>query len=321
MASLLSSPTIAADIPLEPRARGAVATLCELVKARLCALVLLTTLVGFLLASRGAIHLGALLWTMIGAALAAFGANAVNQCIEAPRDARMLRTRGRPLPSGRLSPAAGWRVGVALALAGPLVLALAVNPVTAGLAAVCALVYVFAYTPLKTRTPMNTLVGAVCGAIPPMIGWAGATGGLDAGAWLLGALLFVWQIPHFLALAWLYRDDYRAGGFRMLPIVDAGGQLTCEACLLYSLALAPVSLMLSIAGVTNLVFACGALVAAIAMVAASLALYRDRSRVAARRLFLASVIYLPILLALMVADRGGGASPAAAAPAWTDADR
>lgn len=292
---------VAAD---DSRAKRSTLTLfLELSKARLCAMVLITTLVGFLLASETGVNWLRLALTLAGTALAAFGANAWNQCIEARRDARMRRTARRPLPSGELSPRAAWVFSLSTSAAGPLVLWLAVNELSAYLAILTLISYVGVYTPLKTITPFNTLVGAVCGAIPPMLGWAAASGSLNAGAWLLGGVLFIWQIPHFLALAWLYRDDYERGGFRMLPVVDREGRLTAYVAMIYSAALIPVTLLLTRIGVAGGAFAAGALVLGVGLVLLSARLLWTRADVDARRLFLASVIYLPLLLGLLVADR------------------
>ncbi len=285
----------------------------ELSKARLSALVVLTTAAGFVLASPRPIDWTLFAWTLIGTALAALGVNALNQWYEVPRDARMNRTRNRPLPAGVLRPAHALFFGLTASIAGPIVLGIFANELAVWLTVICELVYLAAYTPMKVRTPLNTLVGAICGAIPPMIGWAAAAGRLEAGAWVLGAILFVWQIPHFLALAWVYRDDYLRGGFRMLPSVDRTGRLTSQTALLYSLLLVPVSLGLTTAGTSGAVYAVGAVLLGLWLVAAA-ALFAARVDDArARRLFLASVIYLPLLLALMVFD-ASPASPAGPAP-------
>lgn len=275
----------------------------ELGKARLSALVVLTTLTGYLLASVGPISLIHLLTTLLGTALAAFGANAFNQIIEAPRDLRMHRTRNRPLPANRLSTWQALAFAAACSIGGPGLLTAFINPIAGCLALICLVIYVTAYTPLKPRTSLNTLVGGICGAIPPMIGWAAITGGLEPGAWILGMILFLWQMPHFLALAWLYREDYERGGFVMLPHVDPRGSLTGRCVVLFSISLIPATLMLTIAGITGLYYAGGALLMGLAASWLGLKLYHSRSASDARRVFLASVIYLPILLALMVADR------------------
>lgn len=275
----------------------------ELAKTRLCALVLVTTLVGYLLASGADLAWSRLGWTLLGTALASLGANALNQCMEAPRDARMERTRGRPLPSGRLRHARAMVFAVTSSTSGPLLLWITVNALTALLAAICLLLYVAIYTPLKTRTPLCTLVGAVVGAIPPVMGWTGATEQVGPAAWILAGILFCWQIPHFLALAWLYRDDYARGGFRMLPVADPTGRLSCRVMILYSLMLLPLGLTATLVGLSGLAFAGASLVLGGGLLALVLRLYRERTGPNARRVFLASVAYLPLLLGLMVWDR------------------
>ncbi len=275
----------------------------ELAKARLIGLILMTTAAGFLLASEGLIVWARLGWTLIGTALAAAGANGLNQCMEADRDARMRRSCRRPLPSGRLSRCDALVFALGTAIAGPLVLAVLVDLLTAALALTSQLVYLSLYTPLKTRTPLSTLVGAVCGAIPPMMGWTAACGRLGPGAWILGAILFFWQVPHFLSLAWAYRDDYARGGFRILPVLDRSGQVTGQVIVLYSLTLVPLGLAATLAGISGGVYAVGSLLLGGVLVALAVRLYQ-RCRIAdARRLFLASVMYLAALLGLMVFDR------------------
>ncbi|MFA9566401.1 MAG: heme o synthase, partial [Acidimicrobiales bacterium] len=235
-------------------------------------------------------------------ALSAFGANILNQWWEVERDRQMLRTRERPLPAGRVdrNQAAMW--GIVTALAGLVVLAVGTNWLTTGLSLGVILLYVLVYTPLKVLTPLNTVIGAVCGAVPPMMGWAAATGRLDTGAWVLGGILFVWQIPHFLALAWLYRDDYARGGFRMLPAVDQEGRLTGRLALIYAAALLPITAALSTTGVTGVTFLVASQVVGMGFVALGWVFFRERSRQSARRLFLASILYLPVVLGLGVID-------------------
>lgn len=285
-----------------PHIKGGFKAWTELFKVRLNALVLLTTGVGFYLAAEQP-DWAAFGWTMLGTALTAFAASGINQFMEIERDACMPRTMKRPLPAKLISRSAALSAAVSLAVLGPLVLALLVNWLAAGLALSCLLLYVFIYTPLKTRTSLNTLVGAVVGAVPPLVGWAGAAGRLELGAAVLGGILFIWQIPHFLALAWMYREQYAKGGFRMLPHSDATGLKTCQAILIYSMALLPVSLLLAGAGVVGLRYAVGALVLGAVMLAFAFQMYGACERTTARRLFLCSVIYLPLLLALMVLDR------------------
>ncbi len=279
-------------------------SLLELMKARLTALVLVTTLVGFLLASGGTVEWITLFWTLVGTACAAGGANAFNQWMEAERDSRMKRTCERPIPVGRMKKSEAFWWASSLSISGFLILGFFTNFLTAGQAAFVILFYVLVYTPLKTRSSLCTLAGAVCGAIPPMMGWTAVTGTLDYGAWILGAILFVWQIPHFLALAWLYREDYSRGGFRMLPVHDQDGRLTCHLAVLYSLALIPLGLVVTITGLAGWIYAFGSVLLGGVMVTAGVFFTFRRLDIDARRLFIASIIYLPLLLGLMVADRG-----------------
>ncbi len=294
----------AADAPLADRASFLYEQYRELSKARLSMMVVITAAVGFIMAESGEIHWLKLLWTCLGTFLAAIGASALNQRIEMPRDARMDRTRNRPLPSGHLSPTHATLFGVLAAAAGLAILCPLANYITALLALANVLIYVAIYTPLKPHTTMNTLVGAVVGAIPPMMGWTAATGHLDLGAWLLGALLFIWQIPHFLALAWLYRDDYQRGGYRMLPVIDPHGSLTCRVIIAYTIALMVVCVALTWFELAGWIFALGSTLMSAALLIVEIRLLRQKTRANARRLFLASVIYLPLLLILLVADRG-----------------
>jgi protoheme IX farnesyltransferase len=274
----------------------------ELAKARLSLMVLLTTLVGYLLTGLGPQGLK-LMWVLLGTGLSAAGANALNQWLEEVPDSLMRRTRGRPLPARRMSRGHALACGLGCAAAGVVILGVLAEPLAGSLALVNILLYTLVYTPLKRRTSFCTLAGAVCGALPPMIGWAGATGRLGVGAWLLAAILFTWQIPHFFALAWLYRHDYARAGFRMLPVVDQHGQVTFSALLLFSLALLPIGLVVTMAGIAGPVFAAGSLVLGLGWTWLGLGLYQERSDLRARRVFLASLAYLPALLLLMLVDR------------------
>src|SRR5882762_6921685 len=202
---------------------GLIGDLVELVKARLTLLVLLTTAVGFYLGAEGPINFAALLHTVFGTAAAAAGAAALNQWWEHKLDAMMQRTRSRPVPAGRMRPQVAVVLGTALSIFGVVYLALVCNALSAALAALTLIIYIFAYTPLKRVSTFNTALGAVPGALPPMIGWAAARGTLDAGAWMLFAILFFWQLPHFFAIAWMYRDDYARAGFQMISSDDPNG--------------------------------------------------------------------------------------------------
>lgn len=276
----------------------------ELGKPRLSALVAVTTAAGFVLADPQGAGWLRFAWTLAGTSLAALGANALNQWWEMRRDARMRRTAGRPLPQGRVRPPTALAVGLAAGAGGPLLVTWTVGLGAGLLAAVAVVIYVFFYTPLKARTSLNTLVGAVVGAIPPLIGWQAAAGRLDPGAWVLAAILFVWQIPHFLALAWLYRDDYERGGFSMVPTVDPRGHLTACLVVVYALLLLPLTLLLTLLGVSGWIYAAGAILLGGGFVLVAAAHERRLSPASARQLFLASIIYLPLLLGLMMLDRG-----------------
>lgn len=284
--------------------RAAVGHYVVLTKARLSALVLLTTGVGFVLAEIGSIHWWPLLWTMLGTALCAGCASVFNQVWEVRRDARMQRTCTRPLPAGTMRLGHALVTATIMGYAGIAILAMGANLLAAGLALLTIALYVLAYTPLKSRSTLNTLVGAVCGGIPPMIGWAAAAGSLDARAWLLGAILFVWQLPHFFALAWLYRADYERGGFAMLPVLDRDGAITTRVIVLTSLMLIPVALGATVLNIAGLFAAAGSFVLGLWLLALSIRLHNTRSDAHARSVFLASIAYLPLLLTLFVLDRG-----------------
>jgi protoheme IX farnesyltransferase len=275
----------------------------ELTKVRLTSLVVATAGVGFVMAGRSPLDASTLAWTVLGTALAAAGSMALNQVIEADRDARMERTKSRPLPGGAIGRRHALLVGLITASVGLILLAVRVRPLTAVLGLAVVLIYTLVYTPLKPRTPLCTLVGGICGAIPPMMGWTATGAGLSFGAWVLAGVLFLWQIPHFLALAWMYRDDYRRGGFRMLPVVDPSGRATGLIAVLYSLALLPVGLPAILGGMTGWLFVVGSLALGAGLVTLALCLAAFRSEPVARRLFLATLAYLPLLLGLMVADR------------------
>lgn len=274
----------------------------ELAKARLASLVILTTVVGYVLGARATFDLLELFWAALGTALSAFGANILNQVAEEDRDRRMIRTRNRPLPAGRVTRVRATAWGVGSSVVGVATLAATTNWLTAALSLFVILLYVAVYTPMKVRTPFNTVVGAVCGAVPPMMGWAAATGRLDLGAWILGGILFMWQVPHFLALAWLYREDYERGGFLMLPAVDQPGTLTGRLAFIYTLSLLPITAALALSGVTGGAFLIASQLLGIGFAVLGWRFLRLRGHAAARRLFLASIVYLPLLLTLMVAD-------------------
>jgi protoheme IX farnesyltransferase len=283
--------------------RQLAADFVALTKPRVVLMVLVTTLMGYDVALTGPADYLRMIHLLIGSLLAAGGTLALNQYRERDLDARMDRTRARPLPAGRLQPLEAWLFGVALTLVGTAYLAALVNPLVALVTLATTILYLFAYTPLKRRTPLCTLVGAVAGALPPVAGWAGARGDVAPGAWVLFAILFLWQLPHTLAIARLYRDDYARAGVRVLPVVDPDGASTERQVVLSCVALVTVSLLPAVAGWTGPIYLAGALVLGLAFSAVGVEQALVPSPRAARHVLLASLIYLPLLLGLMAFDR------------------
>jgi protoheme IX farnesyltransferase len=277
--------------------------LSEMTKPGITTMVVLTAGLGFLLARGETFSFLLLVWTLLGTGLVSAGASVLNHVIEREPDALMRRTENRPLPAGRMDPDVALLFGVALGVAGLLELALAVNLLTALLGAVALAGYVFVYTPLKRITSLATVVGAVPGAIPPMMGWSAVRGQLDPAAWVLFGILFFWQMPHFLAIAWLCREDYARGGFPMLTVLDTDGGRTARQMILYGAALIPVSLLPSVLGLMGTVYFVGALVLGVVYLAFSFGFARTRSTSGARWLMLASILYLPAVLLVMLLDR------------------
>jgi protoheme IX farnesyltransferase len=275
----------------------------ELTKPRVTTLVLITTVVGFYLGSRGPMNLRLLLHTLTGTALTAGAAAVLNQFLERATDKMMRRTENRPLPARRLEPSSALIFGIILSAAGLAYLAYLVNVLACFLALAVLASYLFVYTPLKQKTSLCTLVGAFPGATPPLIGWAAATGELSLKAWSLFFILFLWQFPHFLAIAWMYREDYERGGFRMLPLEDRDGFVTGQQILIYTMALIPISLLPSALGLTGLVYVSGALLLGSLFVFYGFRVAQSRTTGDARKLLKASVVYLPLLLVLMVVDK------------------
>jgi protoheme IX farnesyltransferase len=275
----------------------------ELAKPRITLMVAFTALVGFVTAAAGPLALGLLAAALAGTALVAAGASVLNQVMERDTDALMLRTRGRPLPAGRLTPKEASGFGALLTGAGLLLLLLRCGPLSAGVALATWASYLFVYTPLKLRSPLATLVGAVPGALPPVIGWTAARQSLDGGAVVLFAILFLWQVPHFLAISWLYRDDYARAGFPMLPVLDRDGTFTGRQAVVHSLALLVVSLAPVVAGMAGRAYLAGAFLLGVGFTLFALRFARARDLPSARRLFFASVLYLPALSSLLLASR------------------
>jgi protoheme IX farnesyltransferase len=293
---------IAPDVA--PAAQRRVADFVELTKPRLVTMIGLTTLLGYYLGAPAApIDWLRLAATLLGTGLAASGTMALNQYFERDLDARMHRTRQRPLPDGRIEPRDALVFGAVMTVAGLLLLLTAVGPLPAAVTALTSISYLFAYTPLKVRTSLCTLIGAVPGALPPLTGWAAASGTLDLGAWSVFAIMFIWQIPHSLAIAQMYRDDYARAGFRLLPVVDRDGGSTIRQILTYSFSLVSVGMLPTLIGLAGPVYFVASLVLGIGMLAAAIRLARSASIADARRLMFASLIYLPCLFMVMAADK------------------
>jgi protoheme IX farnesyltransferase len=283
--------------------RGSWNDYLELTKPRITLMVVLTALLGFVLGSVGPLDKGILAWTLLGTGLVAAGASTLNMLLESETDGLMARTRNRPLPSGRLHPPEVLFFGLAVTILGLVALDVSCGLLTAAVALLTWATYLFWYTPLKTRTSLATLVGAIPGALPPVIGWAAARGTIDSGAGVLFAILYLWQIPHFLAIASLYKEDYALGGLPMLPVVDRTGGLTGRQMVIHSVGLSLASLLPGLVGMAGPWYLAGAALLGVALTIAAGAAAVRRTAPAARTLFLTSVLYLAALSALLLIDR------------------
>ena len=286
-----------------PRAAGSMKDYLALAKPRITMMVALCAAAGYMLASHGPVDWPRLLWTVAGVALASASTGCLNQVLEADLDARMKRTCRRPIPLGTVSPAAAHALGLLWGAAGLILLAWKVNGISCALTAFTLVSYLLVYTPMKRFTPLSTWVGAIPGALPPVIGWTAAGGALDASAAVLFAVQFLWQMPHFLALAWLYREDYALGGYRVVSVTDPTGaelawQMSVTAALLLAVSILPFGLGLAGRAYLFTAMSLGALFLVLALAAA-----RELTTASARRVFLASLVYLPFVLAALVADR------------------
>jgi len=286
-----------------PAEKGWVAVYADLIKARLTLLVLLTTLVGFYLGWRGPMNFWAMLHAVLGTALVAAGASALNQLLEREHDAKMRRTKNRPLPSGRLQPVTVMIFGGVCACAGLFYLALLVNLLTSVIGAISLISYLFIYTPLKRVTWLNTAVGAIPGALPPLMGWTAARGELSGEGWALFAILAFWQVPHFFAIAWIYRDEYAKAGFVMLPMIDLEGRRTGRQTVSHTLLLLPISLCPFVYHLTGRFYLIGALLLGFTFLFFAIQFARQMTVSRARQLFCVSILYLPLLLTAMVLDK------------------
>lgn len=309
----VSAATGAAEPALEAGAHATagarVADFIELTKPRITAFVVMTAFVGYMMgngappATAAPLNMARLLNTLVGTGLVASGSSALNMYLERHFDRLMRRTARRPLPSGRMTPTAALAFGVALSSLGVLYLALTTNLLTAVLAVATLASYVFIYTPSKRTTNLSTIIGAVPGALPPVGGWAAATGTLAPGAWALFAVLFAWQLPHFLAIAWMYREDYGRAGYPMLPVTDRTGEATGRQMILWCLGLVPISLAPTLLGMAGHFYWVGALLLSGLFLFGAFGFYTRRDAPAAKRLFLVSIAYLPLLYALLIVNK------------------
>jgi len=295
-----AAPYHAASAHTAARSRGA--DFVSLTKPRLNSLVLVTSATAYFLADGHLLPWSTLFHTLMGTALVAGGASALNQHWERDTDRLMRRTRLRPLPDARLHPQDALWFGIALSAAGLAQLTLGVNLVAAAVAALTLLSYVLLYTPLKLKTSLSTVVGAVPGALPAVLGWAAATSSVSAGGWILFGIVFMWQMPHFLAIAWLFREDYANAGFPLLPVIEPDGRSTGRQTVLYAAGLLPVSLLPMAVGMASAYYVVGAITLGAVLMVLSLEFAASRSMPAARRLFYGTILYLPLLWIVLLAD-------------------
>lgn len=274
----------------------------ELTKPRITSLVLVTASLGFFLGAEGKPNAMSLCWFLLGTAMISAGSAALNHYLERDADSRMLRTQNRPLPSGRMSPANAMTFGICLILVGVFLLWGQLNLLTAFFGLLTAFLYVLVYTPMKRISWLNTTIGAIPGALPPVGGWAAATGDAPLAAWTLFLIMFAWQHPHFYSIAWMYKDDYQRGGFKMLPVVEPDGRSTFMQINGFNLVLILLSILPFWLGLSGRLYLTGAMILGTAMLRQGFSLTASQSHSDAKKLLRASVIYLPVLFALIILD-------------------
>ena len=294
----MSSTVIHGSLPVAQPSRP-IRDYLELSKSRIVLMVVITAAAGYVIGA-SEFSVLTLFNVLFGTALVAAGTNALNQYVERDLDAQMLRTARRPLPAGRISPRAALIFSAGIAIAGTIYLAIFVNPLTAFLGAFTLTSYIFVYTPLKRISTACTVIGAVPGAIPPLMGWAAATGELGVGGWIAFGILFLWQLPHFMAISWTHREDYGRAGFAMLSVRDAEGSAVAREAVLYSIALLVVSVLPSFLGMAGGGYLIGSAASGAALLVSAIGFARERNAVRARRLFMASNIYLVVMMVLLV---------------------
>lgn len=275
----------------------------ELSKPRILVMVLVSTIIGFVMGSVNALDWARLFWALTGTGLTAAGAGALNHYLERNYDVLMDRTKNRPIPAGLVTPNEAFIFGIILVIIGSALLVVKINALTGFLSVLTAFLYILVYTPLKRLTWLNTSIGSIPGALPPLGGWAAATGSLDTGAWILFGILYLWQHPHFYAIAWMCRKDYEKAGFKMLPVLEPDGSRTMRQVFWHLFLLIPISVLPYISGMMGGVYAIGVLCLAFGFLASAIPLAKSLSDSAALLLLKASVYYLPALLLLMILDR------------------
>ena len=291
------------DAAALPAYRTRTSDYVALAKPRLNGLVVASALAGYAMSGGDTSDVARVVATVVGTALVAGGASAFNQLIERDSDALMQRTRLRPLPDRRLQSSDAFAFATILSVIGLAILGVGANFLSAAVAFATLAIYAVVYTPLKRRTSLATVVGAVPGALPPAIGWAAGRGDLSEGAWVLFGIVFLWQLPHFLAIAWIYRDEYARAGLLMLPVVEPDGRSTARQAIAYAAALLPVAMAPTLLGMTGAVYFAAAFVLTTGLLVLAVRFGVDRSTASARRLFFGSIIYLPLLWIVMIADR------------------
>ncbi len=297
------APTATKAPPTEAPSRSKLADLFTLTKPEITFLVTISALAGYLLGSTTAVDLAQLIALMAGVALSSAGGAAFNHYFERHKDAEMKRTENRPLPAGRIQPGTALALACFTSFSGIALLLVFTNPLTAFLAGLTIVLYIFLYTPLKQHTKYNTIVGTIPGALPALGGWTAATGSFAAGGWVIFAILVIWQLPHFLALAWMYRKDYGRAGFKMLPVVEPLGKSTANQMLLSAVLLFAASVLPTFMGLTGAIYFAGVTVVSLWLLATSVIFYRTMTNVAARRVLKASILHIPVLVLLLIIDR------------------
>ena len=282
--------------------RARIAAFAELTKPRIAFMLVLTSAAGFYLGTSGSFDVALFSNAMIGISILAFGVATLNQYLERATDALMDRTKNRPLPSHRLMPSEALVFGLAQLFVAELYLYFLVNPLTAGLGLIVIFGYVLLYTPLKTRTSASTAIGAIPGAMPPLMGWTAASDEITLAGWVLFLMLFLWQFPHFLAIAWMYRSDYSKAGILMLPVVEPSGRITARQIVLFAIMLLPISLAPFFLGVGGVIYLVGAAILGVWFLVESVIMARAKTNERARRLLMVSVVYLPLIFGLLVLD-------------------